>query len=47
MSCEVALAVLDVIEEEKLQENAREIGNFVLQHLLELQKVHPLIGDVR
>ncbi|XP_028414643.1 ethanolamine-phosphate phospho-lyase-like isoform X1 [Dendronephthya gigantea] len=47
VSCEVAHAVLDVIEEEGLQKNALEVGNFMLKHLKELQKVHPLIGDVR
>lgn len=47
VSCEVAHAVLDVLEEEKLQERALEVGNFVIRHLKELQKVHPLIGDVR
>ena len=47
MSCEVAHAVLDVIEEEGLQDNALQVGNFMLKHLKELQKVHPLIGDVR
>lgn len=43
----MAHAVLDVLEEEKLQERALEVGNFVIRHLKELQKVHPLIGDVR
>ncbi|CAB4018494.1 5-phosphohydroxy-L-lysine phospho-lyase [Paramuricea clavata] len=47
VSCEVAHAVLDVIEEEGLQEHALQVGNFLLKHLKELQKVHPLIGDVR
>lgn len=39
--------MLDVIEQEKLQENAVEVGNFLMKHLKELQKVHPIIGDVR
>ena len=47
MSCEVAHAVLDVIEQEGLQENALQVGNLMLKHLKELKKVHPLIGDVR
>jgi 4-aminobutyrate aminotransferase-like enzyme len=36
-----------VIEQEGLQEHALEVGNFMIKHLKELQKVHPLIGDVR
>ena len=41
------LAVLDVLEEEKLQENALRVGNYLTAKLKELQKRHALIGDVR
>jgi len=47
VSCAVGLAVLDVIEEEKLQENALKVSNYLMFRLKELQKKYPLIGDVR
>ena len=40
-------AVLDVIEEEGLQENARTIGAIFQAGLEELQERHPMIGDIR
>lgn len=42
-----ALAVLDVIEEEKLLENARKVGDHFRKRLVELQDKHDVIGDVR
>jgi 4-aminobutyrate aminotransferase-like enzyme/Ser/Thr protein kinase RdoA (MazF antagonist) len=47
VSCAVGLAVLDVIRDEGLQENARDTGAYLLDRLRELQQRHPLIGDVR
>lgn len=47
VSCAIALAVLDVIEEEQLQENARRVGAFLLDGLRDLQRRHACIGDVR
>src|SRR5262245_42520441 len=41
------LAVLDVIDDEKVQENAHKVGTHLKNRLLELQQRHPLIGDVR
>jgi 4-aminobutyrate aminotransferase-like enzyme len=47
VSCAAGLAVLDVIEEERLVENARDVGKYVADCLASLQKQHPHIGDVR
>ena len=47
VSMAAGLAVLDVIEEEDLQENARRIGDRLMQGFRALQAQHRLIGDVR
>ncbi|MGB8951391.1 MAG: aminotransferase class III-fold pyridoxal phosphate-dependent enzyme [Candidatus Aminicenantales bacterium] len=47
VSSAVGLAVLDVIEEERLQENALQVGQYLKSRLKKLQKKYPLIGDVR
>jgi 4-aminobutyrate aminotransferase-like enzyme/Ser/Thr protein kinase RdoA (MazF antagonist) len=41
------LAVLDVLEEDCLQQNALRVGNYWVARLRELQDRHELIGDVR
>ena len=40
-------AVLDVIEQDQLQKNCREVGGYFKAGLLKLQQKHDLIGDVR
>ena len=47
LACAAALAVLDVFEEEKLVENAHEVGEYLIARLKELQKTQPHIVDVR
>jgi len=47
VSSAIGSAVLDVIKNEKIQENADKIGNHLLTRMRELQKKYPLIGDVR
>src|SRR6516225_1106084 len=47
VTCTTAKAVIDVIEEDDLRTNAAVVGNYFRQKLEELQKKHPLIGDVR
>jgi len=47
VSCAVGLAVLDVIEQEGLVENAAEIGRYVLRGFEELKAKHDIIGDIR
>jgi 4-aminobutyrate aminotransferase-like enzyme len=47
VSCAIALTVLDVIAEERLQDNAQRVGSFLMDGLRELQRRHEWIGDVR
>jgi len=47
MSMAVGLAVMDVIEEDGLQENARIVGERLKRGLEGLMKKHEAIGDVR
>jgi len=47
VSSAAGLAVLDVVEEERLQERALRVGGHLLEGLQRLQKRHALIGDVR
>ena len=47
VSCAVGLAVLDVIQDETLQENALEVGNYFMNELENLKSQYNLIGDVR
>lgn len=47
LACSAALAVIDIIEEEKLVDNARRIGEFFLEHFRRWQEQYSAIGDVR
>ncbi len=47
VSCAAGMAVLDVLEREGLQENARQVGAYFRQGLRKLAERHDLIGDVR
>ena len=47
VSCAIGMAVLDVIAEEHLQENALEVGTYLMNGLCNLMKKHSIIGDVR
>jgi 4-aminobutyrate aminotransferase/(S)-3-amino-2-methylpropionate transaminase len=47
LACAAALAVLDVITEEKLTERAQHIGHFMSSRLKGLQVRFPAIGEVR
>jgi 4-aminobutyrate aminotransferase-like enzyme/Ser/Thr protein kinase RdoA (MazF antagonist) len=47
VACAAGLAVLDVLEEEHLQQNALRVGARLIESLQALQKGHTLIGDVR
>lgn len=47
VSCAIGLAVMEVMEEEGLQENAKIVGNYYKSLFHELQKKYACIGDVR
>jgi 4-aminobutyrate aminotransferase-like enzyme len=47
VSCAVGMAVLDVIENEKLIANAHAVGDHLMNGLRSLASRHDLIGDVR
>ena len=47
VSCAIASAVMDVIEDEKLLDRAKETGDYFLDKLRGLMDKHPIIGDVR
>jgi 4-aminobutyrate aminotransferase-like enzyme len=47
VSCAIGLAVLDVVQEERLQSHALAIGNHLIHGVKELQGRHDVIRDVR
>ena len=47
VSCAIGMAVLDVIENERLQENAFKVGERLLNNFKPLIDKFPLVGDVR
>jgi 4-aminobutyrate aminotransferase len=47
VACAAGLATLEVIRDERLVERAAQLGETALLGLRELQRKHPLIGDVR
>ena len=47
LSCRIGTEVLDIVDEEGLMENARLMGNKLLEGLRGLCEKHELIGDVR
>ncbi|GLU29987.1 hypothetical protein Brsp01_52200 [Brucella sp. NBRC 12950] len=47
VSCAAGLAVLNVIERDRLRENAFEVGNYLINGFKEMQKRFDIIGDVR
>ncbi len=47
VSCAAAMATLQVLKDENLQENARDVGAYAREGLRELATRHECIGDVR
>lgn len=46
VSCRIGMAVLDVMEEEKLWENAETVGGYFKARLQALIDIHSLVGAV-
>ena len=47
VSCAAGLAVLDTLEQENLQQNAHDVGQYLVNGLRTLAERHEAIGDVR
>jgi 4-aminobutyrate aminotransferase-like enzyme/Ser/Thr protein kinase RdoA (MazF antagonist) len=47
LSCVIGKEVLDIVDDEGLMDNAREVGGYLLERLRALQEDHDVIGDVR
>ena len=47
LSCRIGTEVLDIVDDEKLQKNAKTVGDFLISGLRELKKNFDFIGDVR
>ncbi len=47
VSCKAALAVLEILIEDKLMETAKSLGKTLWERFKSLQKNHEIIGDVR
>ena len=47
VACAAGRAVLRIIDEEELQENAKQVGEQMLKGMQQLQAKYDIIGDVR
>jgi 4-aminobutyrate aminotransferase-like enzyme/Ser/Thr protein kinase RdoA (MazF antagonist) len=47
LSCVIGKEVLDIVDDERLMDNARDVGGYFLERLRTLQSSHDCIGDVR
>lgn len=47
VSSVIASTVIEIVIEEKLQQNALEVGGFLKEELLKLSRVYPILGAVR
>lgn len=47
IACSAALASLEIIKEEKLLENAQEMGAYAMAKLLKMKEQSPIVRDVR
>lgn len=46
LSCAAALKTIDLLQN-GLMENATKQGNYIMKHLRDMQKKHPIMGDIR
>ena len=47
LSCRIGKEVLDIVDDEDLQDNARRMGAELMQGLKALERDHACVGDVR
>jgi 4-aminobutyrate aminotransferase/(S)-3-amino-2-methylpropionate transaminase len=47
LSCQAALAVLEILFEDNLLQRSRELGDILMKRFKALQEIHEIIGDVR
>ena len=47
MACAAALASIEVIEEEGILENVRQVGAHFMKRMEKMKEEHPIIGDVK
>ena len=47
VACAASLATIDVIQNEKLAQNAAELGEYLVNSFKKMQRDYPVIGDVR
>jgi len=47
LSCVAASAVIDVIKDDKLMDNATKLGNYIMKRLQEFMETCEILGDVR
>ena len=47
MACAAALASIEVIEEEKLNERSLHLGEIAIKRMEQMKNEHPIVGDVR
>lgn len=47
MACAAALACIEAIEEEQLNERSLHLGNLAMKRMNKMKDAHPIVGDVR
>lgn len=47
IACSAALATLEVLKEERLIENSKEMGAYARERLLEIKERHSIVGSIR